>query len=153
MSHHCLTCKPLLLPARCLLSPAMVFLIAVSSLTAQSDTAVYVSPPVIVTASRIYDTWLKLPVAITVVNLGDSQVNKGAGIDEALTSIPGLLAQSRTGGSYVRLSMRGFDSCGSGERSNARTSRGLRILLDGLPLTEPDGRTAFDLVELSSIAL
>ncbi len=151
MSHHCLTSKPLFLPARCLLSTAMVLLIAVSSLTAQSDTAVYVSPPVIVTASRIYDTWLKLPVAITVVNLGDSQVNKGAGIDEALTSIPGLLAQSRTGGSDVRLSMRGFGSRGSGERSNAGTSRGLRILLDGLPLTEPDGRTAFDLIDLSSI--
>lgn len=128
-----------------------IYLFFNSTLLAQSDTALYVSPPVIVTASRIYDTWLKLPVAVTVVKLGDAQGNMGAGIDEALNSIPGLLAQSRTGGSDVRLSMRGFGSRGSGERSNAGTSRGLRILLDGLPLTEPDGRTAFDLIDLSSI--
>ncbi len=118
---------------------------------AQSDTARYTFPPVIVTASRISDSWFKLPAAISIIHLSDFLSAKGAGIDEALAAVPGLLAQSRSGGSDVRLSMRGFGSRGSGERSNAGTSRGLRILLDGLPLTEPDGRTAFDLIDLSAI--
>ena len=38
---------------------------------------------------------------------------------------------------------------GSGDRSNSGTSRGIRILVDGIPETEPDGRTSFDQIDLS----
>jgi len=50
----------------------------------------------------------------------------------------------------VRLVIRGFGARGAGDRSNAGTSRGIRVLLDGIPETEPDGRTSFDLVDLAA---
>jgi iron complex outermembrane receptor protein len=61
-----------------------------------------------------------------------------------------VIAQSRYGGSDVRLSIRGFGARGAGDRSNAGTSRGVRVLLDGIPETEPDGRTSFDLIDLAA---
>ena len=66
-------------------------------------------------------------------------------------AVPGVLAQSRAGGSDIRLVIRGFGARGAGDRSNAGTSRGIRVLLDGLPLTEPDGRTSFDLVDIAAM--
>ena len=61
-----------------------------------------------------------------------------------------MLAQSRYGNQDIRLSIRGFGARGAGAKSNAGTTRGLRILVDGFPETEPDGRTSLDLVDLTS---
>ena len=44
--------------------------------------------------------------------------------------------------------IRGFGARGAGDRSNAGTTRGIRVSLDGFPLTEPDGRTSLDLADL-----
>src|SRR5690349_11807248 len=46
--------------------------------------------------------------------------------------------------------IRGFGARGAGDRSNSGTTRGVRVLLDGFPETEPDGRTAFDHIDLAS---
>jgi iron complex outermembrane receptor protein len=136
---------------RTLLAVAVVLWMG-PSLPAQSDTAHYELPLVlVVAASHIGDSWIRLPVAISVVNVGGQQTGRGAGVDEILSGVPGLLAQSRFGNQDVRLSIRGFGSRGAGERSNAGTSRGVRVLLDGFPVTEPDGRTSFDLIDQSSI--
>ena len=75
---------------------------------------------------------------------------RGYGLDEALTLVPGVLAQSRYGNSDVRIVIRGFGARGAGDRSNAGTSRGIRVLLDGFPETEPDGRTSFDGIDLGA---
>ena len=64
--------------------------------------------------------------------------------------VPGALVQSRYGTSDVRVVIRGFGARGAGDRSNAGTSRGVRVLLDGIPETEPDGRTAFDQIDLAA---
>ncbi len=66
--------------------------------------------------------------------------------------MPGVFAQSRYGTSDIRLVIRGFGAPGAGDRSNAGTSRGVRVILDGVPETEPDGRTAFDLVDLAAVS-
>ena len=58
--------------------------------------------------------------------------------------------QARYGTSDVRIAIRGFGARGAGDRSNAGTSRGVRVLLDGMPETEPDGRTSFDNIDLAS---
>ena len=71
--------------------------------------------------------------------------------DQALAQVPGVIAQSRYGGSDVRIVIRGFGARGAGDRSNAGTTRGIRVLLDGVPETEPDGRTALDNVDLASV--
>jgi len=46
--------------------------------------------------------------------------------------------------------IRGYGARGAGDRSNSGTSRGVRVLLDGFPETEPDGRTALDQLDLAT---
>jgi iron complex outermembrane receptor protein len=74
----------------------------------------------------------------------------GFGLDEALSRVPGVIAQSRYGTSDIRLMIRGYGARGAGDRSNSGTSRGVRVLLDGFPETEPDGRTALDQLDLAT---
>ncbi|MCU0428131.1 MAG: TonB-dependent receptor [Candidatus Kapabacteria bacterium] len=102
-----------------------------------------------ITALRQPEKALEVPLAITVVPKSLFENSRGFGLDEALSLVPGVLVQSRTGNQDVRVMIRGFGARGAGERSNAGTSRGIRFYIDGIPETEPDGRTAFDLIDLS----
>ncbi|MDK9698873.1 MAG: TonB-dependent receptor [bacterium] len=104
-----------------------------------------------VTAERQPTTLLEAPYSVNVIGVRQQSNAISAGLDKALSEVPGVFAQSRYGGSDVRLTIRGFGSRGAAERSNAATIRGVRVLLDGIPLTEPDGRTSLDLVELSTL--
>ena len=105
---------------------------------------------VTVTATRQKEALVTVPLAITVVGKRELENRRGYSLDEVLHAVPGVFAQSRYGTSDVRLVIRGFGARGAGDRSNAGTSRGVRILLDGIPETEPDGRTSFDLVDLAA---
>ncbi len=116
---------------------------------AQSDTIKYVLPPLTVTATRDAEPWLEVPLALNVITLNGVLPGKGTGLDEILSGTPGVLAQSRYGGQDIRLSIRGFGARGAGAKSNAGTIRGIRVLLDGFPETEPDGRTSLDLLDIS----
>lgn len=107
-------------------------------------------PGVTVTATRAPSLILETPLAITTVSAPELRGLRGFGLDEALTLVPGVVAQSRYGTSDVRLVIRGFGARGAGDRSNAGTSRGVRVLIDGIPETEPDGRTAFDQIDLAA---
>ena len=118
--------------------------------SARADSARRVLPSVTVTASRQSESAIEVPLAITVVPPERLRDVPGRGLDEALTEVPGVLAQSRYGSSDVRIVIRGFGARGAGDRSNAGTSRGIRVLLDGIPETEPDGRTAFDNIDLAA---
>ncbi len=89
-------------------------------------------------------------MAITVLDSAQLRRARGLGLDGALVSVPGVIAQSRYGSSDVRIVIRGFGARGAGDRSNAGTSRGIRVLLDGIPETEPDGRTSFDGIDLGA---
>lgn len=120
-----------------------------SSQKKQADTTIYQLEEITVTATRQEETIIKIPLAVSIVPLKQMQDTKGYGLDEVLSAIPGVLAQSRTGNQDVRLTIRGYGARGAGDRSNSGTSRGVRILLDGIPETEPDGRTAFDHIDLS----
>ncbi|MBK7987755.1 MAG: Plug domain-containing protein [Ignavibacteria bacterium] len=104
---------------------------------------------VVVTATRQKEINLEVPLAITVVPQKILENARGYGLDEVLSLVPGALVQSRSGNQDVRVTIRGFGAPGAGERSNAGTSRGLRFYQDGIPDTEPDGLTAFDLIDLS----
>ena len=92
-----------------------------------------------------------VPLAVTLIGSDVLRLRRGVSLDEALALVPGVLAQSRSGGGDVRISIRGFGSRGAGDRSNAGTTRGVRILIDGIPETEPDGRTSLDLVDLALV--
>lgn len=110
------------------------------------DTAVYIKPDIVITAVRSNENILEIPLAVTIVPPMVIQTQRGYGIDGLLTLVPGVIGQSRSGGLDARIQIRGFGARGAGQRSNAGTSRGIRFYSDGIPETEPDGRTAFDLI-------
>jgi iron complex outermembrane receptor protein len=71
----------------------------------------------------------------------------GAFLEEALRAFPGLQIQNRFNlASGERLAVRGF-----GSRAQFGI-RGVRVLVDGIPATLPDGQTALDHLDLSSLA-
>jgi iron complex outermembrane receptor protein len=108
-------------------------------------------PTTTVTATRSVKSILTTPLAVNKVQVDELRNTSGYGLEDALSSIPGVIAQSRYGTSDVRLIIRGFGARGAGDRSNSGTSRGVRVMLDGFPETEPDGRTAFDHVDLATV--
>jgi len=68
------------------------------------------------------------------------------GVDEALSNVPGVVVLNRYNYSLdQRISIRGF-----GSRSNFGV-RGLKILLDGVPQTLPDGQSQLTNVEFADI--
>jgi iron complex outermembrane receptor protein len=107
-------------------------------------------PAVTVTATRASASIFAVPFAVTVIDPSRYSAKRGYSLDDAVASVPGVLAQSRYGTSDIRLNIRGFGARGAGDRSNAGTSRGIRVLVDGIPETEPDGRTSFDLIDLAA---
>lgn len=113
------------------------------------DTLKYQMEQVTVSATRYPENILEIPYAVTIIPQKELTNLKGYGFDEALMKVPGVLSQSRAGNQDVRLVIRGFGARGAGDRSNSGTSRGLRIMLDGIPETEPDGRTSFDNIDLT----
>ncbi len=114
-----------------------------------ADTLKYEIGQVTVTATRYPENILEVPYAVSIILKDQLQNLKGYGLDEALSTVPGVLAQSRAGNQDIRIVIRGFGARGAGDRSNSGTSRGIRIMLDGIPETEPDGRTSFDNIDLS----
>ncbi len=131
---------------------ASLFLIAPTLLYSfnDQDSVRYHLKEITVSATRTTERILETPLAITVIQKEQMMNNRGVSFDEAFSLVPGVLTQSRTGNQDVRIMIRGFGARGAGERSNAGTSRGLRFYTDGIPETEPDGRTSFDLLDLSN---
>jgi iron complex outermembrane recepter protein len=115
----------------------------------KTDTLKHQIGQVTITATRYPENILEIPYAVSILTNEQLKNLKGYGLDEALSTIPGVLSQSRSGNQDIRIVIRGFGARGSGDRSNSGTSRGLRIMLDGIPETEPDGRTSFDNIDLS----
>jgi iron complex outermembrane receptor protein len=131
----------------------LIFIIPVNAQTLESNdtTKTYFVKEVVITAPRLSGENMKTPLAIDVVNVDEFIQQRLVGLGDALGLIPGVYAQSRAGGQDVRLTVRGFGARGSGDRSNAATIRGIKVLLDGIPETEPDGRTALDLIDMDAI--
>lgn len=102
------------------------------------------------TATRSTRRPLEQPQAMTTIRPVEWAAAPGHALDKALEFVPGVIARSRYGGTDIGITIRGFGARGAGDRSNSGTSRGVRVLTDGLPETEPDGRTAFDLVDLAA---
>jgi iron complex outermembrane recepter protein len=103
--------------------------------------------PVVVTATRQAQNSFDLPIAIDVVEQKDIQNGQlQMNLSESLIRVPGLTAQSRTQQAQdPQISSRGF-----GSRSSFGV-RGIRLYVDGIPLTMPDGQGQPGVVDLSSI--
>ncbi len=134
----------------------MVFLLLITfavSIFSQSnpnnDTLTYQLNQVIITATRYTENIMEIPFAVSVIPVSKLDMNRNVGIDELLSNIPGVISQSRAGNQDIRLVIRGFGARGAGDRSNYGTTRGIKVLQNGIPETEPDGRTSFDLIDVS----
>src|SRR3990172_10964367 len=72
-----------------------------------------------ITATRKTTSPFSEPSAISIVSAKDFSKGKGYGLDEALSLVPGVFAQSRYGNQDIRLTIRGFGARGAVERSNS----------------------------------
>jgi len=104
-------------------------------------------PELKVTVTRAEEPLQKVPYAVGVLNRQDIQRGQQTiGIDEALNNLPGVVVSNRYNFSLdQRISIRGF-----GSRSNFGV-RGLKILLDGVPQTLPDGQSQLTNVDFADI--
>lgn len=88
----------------------------------------------------------KVPAAISVVT--QEAIQRGRqqlGLDESLAAVPGLFMQGRYNFAQdLRIAIRGF-----GARSNFGI-RGVKILVDGIPESLPDGQAQSDGIDLGS---
>lgn len=116
----------------------------------RADSAAQRLTPVSIRATRSGQSAFGSPLAITHIDRSVYAGRSGFGLNDAMGGVPGALVQSRYGTADVRITIRGFGARGAGDRSNAGTSRGIRVLLDGMPETEPDGRTSFDNIDLAA---
>lgn len=101
---------------------------------------------IIVTATRVEKPLEQVPAAITIVDQDTIQLNRQQlALDEALTRVPGVFMQARYNFARdVRVSIRGF-----GARANFGI-RGVKIIVDGIPETLPDGQGGVDGIDLAS---
>ena len=103
--------------------------------------------PIVVTGTRTLQNSFDLPIAIDVVKQEDIQDGQlQMTLSESLIRVPGITAQNRTQQAQdPQISSRGF-----GSRS-AFGVRGVRVYVDGIPLTMPDGQGQPGVVDLSAI--
>lgn len=102
--------------------------------------------PVTVTAPRLERPLAETPAAITRVEREGPAGRRGLTLDEGLAAVPGVYFQNRHNFAQgLRISSRGF-----GARA-AFGIRGLRLRLDGLPLTLPDGQSQVDTIPLEAV--
>lgn len=119
------------------------------ALAEDASEGVYQLPDTVkVEGERVATDPMGVPAAATLLEREDWETSRLTGVDDALEFVPGVVAQTRSGGQDVRVTIRGFGARGAGERSNAGTTRGVRFALDGFPLTEPDGRTSLDFADI-----
>ncbi|HEX6645530.1 MAG TPA: TonB-dependent receptor [Gemmatimonadales bacterium] len=103
--------------------------------------------PIVVTTARVPEPAERLPAAVTILEGNEiPQPGPLEGLDGLLGAVPGVFVANRYNFSLdQRLSIRGF-----GSRANFG-SRGVRVLLDGVPQTLPDGQTQFSNVETADV--
>lgn len=103
--------------------------------------------PVVVEGTRLESDLDRVPAAVGVVGKDDVQLGRQQlGLDESLVAMPGLFLQNRYNFAQdLRISIRGF-----GARAGFGI-RGVRIVVDGIPETLPDGQAGVDGIDLGSV--
>lgn len=130
-------------------STALVLLLGAGTVLAQTQNSPgpNVLVPIVVTATRTEAAPFDVPASIDRID-GDAVRNNRAqvNISESLGAVPGLQARDRQNYAQdVQISVRGF---------GARASfglRGVRVYVDGIPATFPDGQGQITNVDLGSV--
>lgn len=102
--------------------------------------------PITLEATRSDTDWLQTPASVYRIEQDKNQNNIGVNLTETLKGIPGLQLNNRENYAQdLQLSMRGF-----GARSTFGV-RGIRLYVDGIPATMPDGQGQTSNIDLSSL--
>ena len=120
--------------------PALLLPLIAAAQTADEQTMVVTAAPTTVSE-------LDTPAAVSVVN-GDEmrQAAPRVNLSESLGAVPGLQVQNRQNYAQdLQLAIRGF-----GSRSTYGV-RGLRIYVDGIPATMPDGQGQTSNIDIGSV--
>jgi iron complex outermembrane recepter protein len=126
----------------------VLFLLLPIILSAQTDTTTtlkHQTEDVVVTATRMNQKAIDVPFPVYSINMQEFKIDRKVSVSDVLSNIPGVFMQSRYGNHDVRISIRGF-----GSRSNSGI-RGVRILLDGIPESEPDGQTRIEAIDFNAV--
>lgn len=103
-------------------------------------------PTIKVQATRSDTSLLQTPASIYRIEQSQNQNNIGLNLTETLKGVPGLQLNNRENYAQdLQLSMRGF-----GARSTFGV-RGIRLYVDGIPATMPDGQGQTSNIDLSSL--
>lgn len=119
----------------------------------KKDTLEYQYPfEILITAPRLHMPLRESPFATSIVDSSIlNTMPRSISVDEALRLIPGLKVDNQADGERVHLSIRGQGIL------SERGIRGIKVLLDGIPLNDPTGFTpdfydvdwpAVDLIEV-----
>lgn len=115
-----------------------------------SPSAVYADDTldeIVVSATRLETSLRDTARSVSLVD--KERIQNGTqqlGLDEALSGVPGLYMQNRYNFAQdLRVSLRGF-----GARSSFGV-RGVKIVIDGIPETLPDGQAQVDSIDLGSV--
>ena len=104
-------------------------------------------PDVEVRVTRAEEQRLRIPLAVSVLR-GDAvrRAQLTSGLDESLSRLPGVVVLNRYNYSLdQRVSLRG-----AGSRANFGL-RGIKVLIDGIPQTLPDGQSQLSNLELGLV--
>jgi iron complex outermembrane receptor protein len=119
---------------------------AVTAVHGQESATSEALDEIVVTATRMRAPVRKVPRSISII--GQERIQNATqqlALDEALAVVPGLYMQNRYNFSQdLRLSLRGF-----GARAGFGI-RGIRVYVDGIPETLPDGQAQVDSIDLGS---
>ena len=121
--------------------------LALHGQTPADTTKPYPLPPLTVSVTRAELPLSKVPLSVHSVDRAQiSRAKPTWGLDEALANVPGVFVANRYNFSQdQRISIRGF-----GARS-AFAVRGIKILVDGIPQTLPDGQGQLTNLELGEV--
>lgn len=102
--------------------------------------------PIVITPTIVEKISDEKPAAISVIGQAEIQLgSEQLGLDESLGRVPGLFTLNRYNFAQdLRLSIRGF-----GARSSFGI-RGIKVIVDGIPETLPDGQGSVDGIDIGS---
>ena len=126
-----------------------ILLLIISGFTARAqeedDSLSYEIQEITILGTRAEERIIDIPYSVFRVDKKELPYGKKMSARDVLADVPGLFLQSRYGSHDLRISLRGY-----GTRSNSG-ARGVRVLQDGFPQTEPDGETILDDIDFTSL--
>ncbi|MBV6479754.1 MAG: Vitamin B12 transporter BtuB [Ignavibacteria bacterium] len=112
----------------------------------EGDTLEAETQEIIITGTRTPEKIIDIPFSVFKVDKKELKYGRNLSLKDVLADVPGLFLQTRYGSHDTKVSIRGY-----GTRSNTGV-RGIRILQDAIPESEPDGETNIDAIDYSSLS-